>query len=290
MLIVPGTNYKRQPSERTTGIGSGFYPGADIVIVHYPASARPYTGINSLTAKESVRIGAANLDAAIRAADRPLVVVGQSQGAVVIDAAQAKLASDPTAPTADELQFVLFSDPHRGLMSLLPKGTYIPVFDWTTTTPVDSQYDTTIVIGEYDGWADPLDRPWNLLAAANALMGAGATRWFRTRAGRASREPAIHGRTRWANPADIPQENIKVTTNSRGAKVTTMRVPTKTLPLTDPLRRVVADRVVDRIDKVLRPRIDAGYSRTDKSGDRRIFVAGGRLKRRNAGDDVLQPS
>jgi hypothetical protein len=43
------------------------------------------------------------------------------------------------------------------------------------------------------------------------------------------------------------------------------------------------------MDKVLRPRIDAGYSRNDKPGDRRIFVAGGRLKRRNAiaGDGVL---
>jgi hypothetical protein len=28
--------------------------GADTVIVHYPASAWPYTGINGLTAKESI--------------------------------------------------------------------------------------------------------------------------------------------------------------------------------------------------------------------------------------------
>lgn len=293
MLIVPGTHYtSRHTPVRTNDIGAGFHPGADTVIVHYPASAWPYTGINGPTAKESVRTGVANLDAAIRAADGPLIVVGHSQGAVVINAEQARLANDPTAPAADQLEFVIFADPERGLMSLLSEGTHIPVFDWTTTTPVDSQYDTTIVIGEYDGWADPVDRPWNLLASANALMASGATGWYRAIVGKAGREPAIHGRTGYASPADIPHANISVTTNSRGATVKTMLVPTKTLPFTDPLRSVLPDRVVDRIDNVLRPHIDAAYSRNDKPGDRRPFVSGGRIKRRGAkrGGGALQPS
>jgi len=293
MLIVPGTHYaSRHTLVRANDIGAGFHPGADTVVVHYPASAWPYPGIDGPTAKESVRTGVANLDAAIRAADGPLIVVGQSQGAVVINSEQARLAKDPTAPAADQLEFVIFADPQRGVATLLPEGTHIPLFDWTTTTPVDSQYDTTIVIGEYDGWADPLDRPWNLLATANAIMAAGATGLFGAVVGKAAREPAIHGRTGYANPADVPQENISVTTNSRGATVKTMLVPTKALPLTNPLRSVLPDRVVDRIDDVLRPHIDAGYSRNDKPGDRRPFVSGGRLKRRGAkpGDGALEPS
>src|SRR5262245_57510646 len=47
MLIVPGTHYtSRHTPVRTNDIGAGFHQGADTVIVHYPASAWPYTGIN----------------------------------------------------------------------------------------------------------------------------------------------------------------------------------------------------------------------------------------------------
>ena len=178
MLVVPGTHYITNTPERVDAIGRGFYPNADSVIVNYPASAWPYTGFNDPTANESVQAGTANLDAEIRATGGPLIIAGESQGALVIDAVQARLANDPTAPAADQLQFIIFADPSRGLLSLMRPGTHIPVFDLTTTTPAESQYDTTIVIAEYDGWADPPDRPWNLLATANAVAASGVARWW----------------------------------------------------------------------------------------------------------------
>jgi hypothetical protein len=280
MLIVPGTGYTTtNTSYPVNAIGEGFFPNADGVVVNYPASAWPLTGRHTPTATESVDAGAANLDAAIRAADGPLIIAGESQGAVVIDFEQARLVNDPTAPAADQLQFLIFADPQRGLMSFLPAATYIPVFRWTTTTPAESQYDTTIVTAEYDGWADPPDRPWDLLATANALAGAGVTHMCRTAACRATHQPAVHGATAFANPAEVPPQNITVTTNSLGATVTTMLVPTEELPLTKPLRSVLPDPVVNRIDNVLRPRIDAGYSRIDQPGDTRPYLADGHLVR-----------
>jgi diacyltrehalose acyltransferase len=189
----------------------------------------------------------------------------------------------PRPPAADQLQFIIFADPSRGLLSLMRPGTHIPVFDLTATTPVESQYDTTIVIAEYDGWADPPDRPWNLLATANAVAASGVARWWcRSTACRAAHQPALHGQTGFADPADVPPENITVTTNSLGATVTTMLVPTEALPLTQPLRGVLPGPVVDRIDNTLRPRIDAAYTRNDQPGDSRPFLSGGQLVRPNA--------
>jgi len=53
------------------------------------------------------------------------------------------------------------------------------------------------------------------------------------------------------------------TTNSAGGTTTYYLAPNPVLPLTDPLRLVgVPDPIVDQIDNVLRPVIDAGYDRS----------------------------
>lgn len=58
---------------------------------------------------------------------------------------------------------------------------------------------------------------------------------------------------------------LSQTTNSRNATTTVYLVPTNQLPLTMPLRQLdIPDPLVDRIDTVLRPVIDAGYSRDHK--------------------------
>lgn len=109
-------------------------------------------------------------------------------------------------------------------------GTYIPLLNYRVSrVPESPPYPpTTVVIGEYDGWADPPDRPWNLISLANSALGL----------------VYVHGPAIWdVDLSDVPPENTTV-----DGTVTTHLVPTEKLPLTRPLRAVGVppDRVVDR--------------------------------------------
>ena len=240
-------------------IGAGFFPDTTPVLIHYPASL-----FGGGTPNQHIDIGVERLDAAIAAMQKPLAVVGQSQGTVVLDRERARLENDPNAPASDQLQFVLFNSPTRGLATtLFREGTRIPIVDVTLTPPVESRYDTSVVIHEYDIWGDFPDRPWNLLTLANAIM----TMAF------------VH-QLAYDVPAQIAPENITTTVNSKGATDTTYFVPAPTLPLTETLRVLgVPDKAVDALDRVIRPAIDAGYSRNDKPGDPRPYLDRGVLTR-----------
>jgi len=267
MLILPGTGYwngKTHPER----IGSGFFPDATPVIVDYPAGGLPLgvPGRPGMSLSESVGTGVANTESALTGSTRPTELVGLSQGALVLDEVQRDLADDPQAPLPNELTFVMFSDPSRGLFAkYLPEGTHIPIVDWTVQTPVESQYHTYDVYGEYDFWRDPPDRPGNLLAVVNSLMADGGG------------DKSVHIQAGYADIDDVPAANITESTNSAGGVVTTVRVPTEDLPLTQPVRKVFGDKAADRLDAKLRPRIDRAYVRNDKPGDTRPYVSGGKI-------------
>ncbi len=252
MLITGGAVYYLFPGI-TNNIGSGFYPDADTTVIKYPGTP--------ILVEQSIGRGVDNLDAAIKSAEGPIVVAGLSEGSMVIDHEQARLLSDPDAPPADQVTFIIFGNPERGVLALLPNGTYVPLVGYTTSTPVESQYDTIIVIGEYDGFADPPDRPWNLFSTLNAVIGAGV----------------VHSLYADVDPASIPPENVTTEVNSKDATVTRYLAPTDDLPLTLPLRFIAPPAVVDRIDDVVRPIVDAGYSRNDDAGDRRPYLSHGEI-------------
>ena len=136
----------------------------------------------------------------------------------------------------------------------MPDGTYIPLVGVTTLTPVESQYRTSVVIGEYDGFSDPPDRPWNLAATVNAVIGAGV----------------VHSLYADVDPASLEELSTTGTT-------TAYLAPTQYLPLTLPLRFVAPPKVVDRIDDAVRPIVDAGYSRNDKPGDTSPYLSHGKI-------------
>jgi hypothetical protein len=145
---------------------------------------------------------------------------------------------------------------------LFAAGTYLPVFDYTVLGPVESRYDLVVFTYEYDGIADFPDRPWNLLADLNALFGVA----YR------------HAATGSLNPYTIPDEDITVTANSKGATTTTYLGRAEHLPLTEPLRRLgVSADLVNAVDRVLRPIIDRGYSRNDTGPFRGPIMSGGLL-------------
>ena len=255
--------------EYTDRSGRGWYPNASRVVVDYPAGAVrlpadlvPYFG--TATVGESVDVGMHNLDGKIRSTSGSRVAVGLSEGALVLDTEQTRLANDPAAPPPDQLSFTTFGDPGGThgfgkslLASMFAPGTIVPIVDYRMPMPVESPYNSSQVLTAYDGIADFPDRPENLLSVANGVMGA----------------TFIHTPVAFTHPADVPPQNITTTTNSRGGTTTTYLVPSKYLPLTLPLRFAgVPDQTVNDIDAALKPMVDAGYSRNDNPASAPIGV------------------
>jgi len=72
----------------------------------------------------------------------------------------------------------------------------------------------------------------------------------------------VHPYAQNSDLSTVSTSDITTTTNSQGGTVTSYFVRTEQLPLTMALRQLgVPATIVDGIDKVLRPIIDAGYSR-----------------------------
>jgi hypothetical protein len=217
---------------------------------------------NAFAADRAIREGVAKANVAVREIDGRVVVIGESMGSMVASRLAAKLAVSSDPPAVDDIRFVLLAPPEAGIAEYFKQGTFIPILNYRVSRVPESPYPTTVVIGEYDGWADPPDRPWNLVSLLNAALGAAF----------------VHTPTSLADWADVPAENITVEQNSKGATVTTYLVPTENLPLTMLLRLVVPDALVDILDQVLRPIVDAGYRRHDEPGDRRPYLSEGRIR------------
>lgn len=266
-LIFGGARGPGIPWDQITNrVGRGYYPNANRHIVEYPAGMVygrlpdklwPGNDISTESVGDSVDIGARNLKNALQGTPGQTVVVGNSEGALVLSEALARLSQDPGARAPEGVSFTLFGPPQsvtpfsHSVLSTLTPGTYVPLIDYTVRGPVESQYDTTLVVGEYDFIADFPDRPDNFLALANSLVAL----------------EYLHTETSYSTREDVPPQNIFVTVNSKGATQTAYFLPTKLLPLTRPLRDLgVPNELVDQLDGVVRPMVDAGYSRNDYPG------------------------
>ncbi len=195
---------------------------------------------------------------AVRQTDGKVVIIGESMGAMVAWRAAEELAKSTDPRTAD-IRVVLFAPPDVGIAEYFKEGTFIPVLNYRISRIAESPYPTTIVIGEYDGWADPPDRPWNLASSANALAGIAY----------------VHGPPTFS----VNLDDVDETTTTNG-NVTTHLVLTENLPLTQVFRDVgVPDAFVDKADQVLRPVVDAGYVRHDQPGDTRPYLYDGEIHR-----------
>lgn len=267
VLNIPYDEYIRQTGEH-------WFPGMKRVKVDYPAgqvqghtlerflpgigawgeSIYPGIGLDGPSIGESVDEGEGNLIAAIRNGG-PGRAMGLSEGALVLNAVKARLANDPTAPPPEDLKFATFGDPiaiHPFGQSFLtwayPVGSVAPSMDYQIPPPVESQYDTDQFISAYDSIADFPDRPDNLFALANSI------------AGLASGHTAVA----FTDPSMVPPQNIRTTVNSRGGRTTTYFVPEEHLPLVLPFKYLGFDKeTLNRLDAILLPRVNAGYSRND---------------------------
>jgi hypothetical protein len=254
--------------------GADWFPGQKREIVRYPAGqvqghvlerlfpgigkigeeGLPGLGLDGPSVGESVAEGIGNLDAAIRTG-RPGTAIGLSEGGFVVDGEQARLANDPTAPPPQLLNFATFGDPigHHAfgqsfLTAMFPVGSVVPALDYTMPPQYVSQYDTDRFVAAYDSIADFPDRPDNMFALANTLLGLATG----------------HTAVAFTNASMVPPQNIRTTINSRGAKDTTIMVPEKHLPLVMPLKYVgIPEDTLNKLDAILIPRVNAGYARND---------------------------
>ncbi|CAN1485002.1 PE-PPE, C-terminal [Mycobacteriaceae bacterium] len=219
----------------------GAYKDDTLSVLDYPASLWPVTGLLDPTLGASIRIGTANLAALARSTSGPIFVSGVSEGSIVVQQTQEVLNADPMIPS--DTTFIMIANPNLGIARGL-YGIHIPILNYTPRPLPETRFNTVVVINQYDGFADPILRPWNLLTVVNAVMAV----------------VYVHPFAQNSDLSTVPLENITITTNSQGGTTTTYFVPTPQLPLTMPLRHLrVPDRIVDTIDDALRPIIDAGY-------------------------------
>ena len=200
---------------------------------------------------------------AVQETDGKVIVIGESMGSMVAWRLAEELAKSGS-PRKEEISFVLIASPDVGISEYFKEGTYIPILNYRIRRVAESPYDTMIVVGEYDGWADPPDRPWNVISSANAILGIAY----------------VHGPPSFtADVSGLTPESYTPRTPEHGS-VTRYLVPTENLPLTQVFRDVgVPDALVDKADEVLRPVVDAGYVRHDQPGDTRPYLYDGEIHR-----------
>ena len=99
--------------------------------------------------------------------------------------------------------------------------------------------------------AAPLNDPRlrsNWLSVANAIVGLATG----------------HTAVAFTNPSMVPPQNIRTVINSRGAKTTTYMIPEEHLPLVLPFKYLGVDKgTLNQLDAILKPYVDAGYTRND---------------------------
>jgi hypothetical protein len=231
------------------------FPGID--------RAFPDLGLDGPSIGESVDQGAGNTIGTVNQ-DGPGTVLGLSEGAMVVNAVQARLASDPNAPPPDKLSFAVFGDPigqhafgDGFLRQNFPVGDVVPSMDFRIPAPVESQYDTYSFVSAYDSIADWPDRPDNWMSVLNAIAGLATG----------------HTAVAFTNPRNVPARNIVTTVNSRGGKTTTFMIPEQHLPLVIPFKYAGIDEdTLNQMDAILKPMVDSGYSRNDNPATAPITV------------------
>ena len=218
-----------------------YFAGATVTRIDYPAAV---FGMNA-----SIAVAATGIAHAVDAATEPITVAGFSQSAIAVAYEKQRLMALPAdvRPAADQVTFVTVGDPSGagGILRFLPFS--VPLLDLTPLTAPQTPYRTVVVNGEYDGWGDFPDRPWNLISVANALLGI----------------VYVHGRYETIpgglDLATVPAANITV-----DGQTTSYLIPTPKLPLVQPLRDIgVPEPWVSALEKPLKAIVDAGYARND---------------------------
>ena len=209
------------------------------------------SGLFDLTWDQSIQAGVADLETAMtKYGNDDLVIYGYSQGAAVASLEMRKLAEQyPAGTTAPDIDFVLGGDgnlPNGGFLARFP-GLYIPILDisFNGPEPTGTQFDTVVIIRQYEAYDDFPLYPLNLLADVNALLG-----FF-----------YVHLYPFDVSLADDTSAQA-VSTDPTG-KTSYYFFETKDLPLFGPLRSLgVPEPMIDVVEPFVRVLVELGYDRS----------------------------
>ena len=260
-----GTRQSGQPSQTSATEWQAFL-GQDHVppayTVQYPRDLAPLIGDKTLD--DSVADGRANALALIDEHDdgQGITLVGVSQGAVVMAETKQALIDGGFDPA--KITVRTFGDPTNpdgGFLAKLDRWNIaIPGYTPVTHIPGQGAYETIAI--EYDLIADSPDN-LNPVSWANAAMGAVYDHPSYSKA--LLEQAAAEGRV-VSNTEASYQHNL---------------IKQKNLPITRPIREfgtavaddtgdVAVNKLVDQLDNVLRPIVDAGYDGGEPGGTRHV--------------------
>ena len=208
------------------------------------------SGLFDVTVDQSLYAGVADLEQAMaHYGNDNLVIYGYQQGAAVANVVKRKLAEQyPVGTKPPDIDFVLGGDPNLpngGFASRFP-GLYIPILDllYNGPAPTDTQFDTTVIVRQYDFEDFPL-YPLNIVADLNAILGA----------------PYVNFRGFDVSLAPDPSASPSI--QSQHGDTTYYFFPTADLPLFGPLRTLgVPEAVIDVVEPFFRVLVELGYDRT----------------------------
>lgn len=207
----------------------------------------------------------------------PVGIIAISAGTDSVHAVQLQMDQENPVLPASSISFVYIGDTQSpdGLRARLGMDV---------SDHGDSAFETTYLYGEYDLWADFPDRGWNLVAVANSVLAL----------------PYGHMEMGTGSINDpLTPENLANAEIEERDGYTVVRVPTRQLPLTRPLRDVghfiaqteqqhaLVDNAIDAIDKPLRQIVDAGYSHNDNKPGSLVNQVKSAVSPSNSDDDSV---
>ena len=208
------------------------------------------SGLFDLTVDQSLYAGVADLEQAMaQYGNDNLVIYGYQQGAAVANVEKRKLAEQyPVGTKAPDIDFVLGGDPNlpNGGFASRFAGLYIPILDlyYNGPAPTDTQFDTTVIVRQYDFEDFPL-YPLNIVADLNAILG------------------AIYVNFYGFDVSLAPDPSTSPAIQSQHGDTTYYFFPTADLPLFGPLRSLgVPESVIDVVEPVFRVIVELGYDRS----------------------------
>ncbi len=232
-------------------IGQNWFPGSLAQVLNYPASMGILSGslaapdVNDAVAFGQRALNDQIINAVVNGNGSPVRIAALSEGTLVVSRELAYLATNPAAaPPPGALQFALFGSPELGVMrTYLPDGFTLPIVNYTVQGLPSTQYDVSVVFAQYDGWANPPDRPWNIPAVVNSLF---ATLYN-------------HNTSSLASMSNVVE--LSSVGTSLGGTITTYMIPAPTLPMLVPLQQLgVPQPIVNNLNTFLQPLVNSGYS------------------------------
>lgn len=242
----------------------GDYTAYTAIPVATPAEFWPFGGLYDESLDDSVAEGTVILEEAIAARlaanaqagqpDRPIVVFGYSQSAIIATVEKRHLAAlAAQGQTPPPLTFVVTGNPNRpngGLNERFAGLTLWPGWTFSGATPTDTPFATIDIARQYDPFADFPLYPLNLFALLNAVMGLFYAHDYSVVS---------------LDPAD-PRYNPDTVVRQFG-DTTYYLIPAAHLPLLQPFYDLgVPPALLDAVEQPLRVLVEAGYDRNIPPG------------------------